>query len=49
MFGRNRIYLHLTDKEFTMIRDCLLNWRNKLIATGHYTDAIDDLLPKFMA
>jgi len=49
MFSRKKIYLHLTDEEFTMIRDCLLNWRNKLIATGHYTDAIDDLLPKFMA
>ena len=32
-----------------MIRDCLLEWRNKLIAEGHYTDAIDEVLPLFMA
>lgn len=50
MFGRKKkIYLNLTDAEYIMIRNCLIDWRNKLIATGHYTDAIDDLLPKFMA
>lgn len=50
MFGRKKkIQLRLSDADYRMIRDCLLEWRNKLIAEGHYTDAIDEVLPLFMA
>lgn len=50
MFGRKKkIQLRLNDADYRTIRDCLLEWRNKLIAEGRYTDAIDEVLPKFLA
>lgn len=45
---RKKIYLTLTCQELRMIRDSLLRWRNKLIAEGHITDLIDEMLERLM-
>lgn len=36
--------LSLTDKEYRLLLDCLMIRRNKLLAEGRYTDAIDEVL-----
>ncbi len=47
MFGRSKkIKLILTADEMRLLLHALVNSRNKLIAQGRYTDAIDDLLSK---
>ena len=35
--------LSLTDKEYRLL-DCLMIRRNKLLAEGRYTDAIDEVI-----
>ena len=45
---RNRkYYLRLTDTEYHLILQCLLEYRNKLISHGKYTDGVDELIIKF--
>ena len=36
--------LALTDKEYRLLLDCLMIRRNKLLAEGRYTDAIDEVI-----
>lgn len=49
MFKRDRkVYLSLNDEEFALLRDCLLRFRNKLLAQGRYTDPVDELLVKLL-
>ena len=49
MFKRNKkVYLELTGAEMRMLRKSLMDWRNKLIAAGRYTDPIDEMLEKLM-
>ena len=38
--------LALTTAEHRLMVHSLLQWRNKLLAQGRYTDAVDDLLIK---
>jgi len=38
--------LTLTTAEHRMVVRGLLQWRNKLLAQGRYTDAVDELLIK---
>ena len=33
-----------TDKEYRLLLDCLMIRRNKLLAEGRYTDAIDEVI-----
>ncbi len=40
-------YLHLTDTEHRLIPQCLLEYRNKLISQGKYTDGVDELIIKY--
>ena len=48
MFKRkNTVQLEITYKELQMLRRYLLIWRNKLLlAQGHITDSVDELLIK---
>lgn len=49
MFKRNKkVYLEVSGTEMRMLRKCLLDWRNKLLAAGRHTDPIDELLEKLM-
>lgn len=41
-------YLTLTPKEFRLLREGLLHFRNNLLAQGRYTDAVDELLFKLL-
>lgn len=43
---KRKYYLRLTDSEHRIILQCLLEYRNKLIAHGKYTDAVDKLIIK---
>ena len=42
----NKYYIALDDFEQKIIINCLNEMRNKLIADGKYTDAIDEVLLK---
>ena len=39
-----KYHVYLTEEEKRLIIKALIDERNTLIAAGHYTDAIDDLL-----
>lgn len=42
-----KYYLVIDDYEYSMIINSLNGLRNKLIAAGRYTDAVDELIVKF--
>lgn len=44
---KGKYYLAIDDYEYSIIIDSLNNLRNKLIADGRYTDAVDELIIKF--
>ena len=41
---KKKYHLYLTVDERRLILDTLIDMKNKLIRTGHYTDAIDEIL-----
>ena len=43
---KKKFYLAIDDYEYNVIIDSLNNLRNKLIADGRYTDAVDELIIK---
>lgn len=43
---KRKYYLRLTDTEHRFIIQCLLEYRNKLIAHGKYTDGVDEVIIK---
>ena len=43
-----KYHLALTDDEYSLIIKSLNDLRNELIAQGRYTDAVDDVLVKFI-
>lgn len=43
-----KVKLKLDDYEIRLIINALVEWKNRLIAEGKYTDAIDDLLLKIL-
>ena len=43
-----KYHLALTDNEYSLIIKSLNDLRNDLIAQGRYTDAVDDVLVKFI-
>ena len=43
-----KYHLALTDNEYSLIINSLNDLRNELIAQGRYTDAVDDVLVKFI-
>ncbi|MDO4983973.1 MAG: hypothetical protein Q4E35_10555 [Eubacteriales bacterium] len=42
-------HLYLQDEERRQIIEALIEMRNKLLAQGRYTDAVDDVLCKMTA
>ncbi len=40
----NKYHVYLTEEEKRLVVRALIDKRNELIASGHYTDAIDELL-----
>lgn len=42
----SKIVLPLTPAEYRMALRGLVRWRNKLLAQGRYTDAVDELIVK---
>ena len=43
-----KYHLALTDSEYSLIIKSLNDLRNELIAQGRYTDAVNDVLVKFI-
>ncbi len=43
-----KFHVYLTYDERRLLINSLIEKKNKLIATGHYTDAIDEILIKVM-
>jgi hypothetical protein len=43
---KKKYYLYLTVDERRLILDCLIEMKNELTRTGHYTDAIDEIIIK---
>ena len=43
-----KYHLALTDSEYSLIINSLNDLRNDLIEQGRYTDAVDDVLVKFI-
>ena len=43
---KKKYHLYLTVDERRLILDTLIDMKNKLIRTGHYTDAIDEIIFK---
>ena len=41
-----KYHLYLTADERRLIMESLIDMKNKLIRTGHYTDAIDEIIIK---
>lgn len=48
MFFNKKYHLYLTKGEYDLIIHCLVDLKNKLIRQGRYTDAVDDILIKFL-
>ena len=44
---KRKYYLYLTAEERRYIFNALLAFRNRLIAQGRYTDAVDEVMIKF--
>lgn len=44
-----KVCVELSNAELRMLRDCLINSRNKLISEGMHTDPIDEILIKLIA
>ncbi len=43
---KKKYHLYLTTEERRMILNSLIEKKNELIRTGHYTDAIDEIIIK---
>ena len=43
-----KVYLHLTNAEYRLVRKCLMDWRNKLTAQGRDAAPVNELLLKLM-
>ncbi len=41
---KKKYHLYLTTDERRLILDSLIDMKNELIRTGHYTDAIDEII-----
>ena len=48
MFFNKKYRLNLTKDEYDLIIHCLIDLKNDLIRQGRYTDAVDDVLIKFL-
>ena len=48
MFFNNKYWLYLSKDEYDLIIHCLIDLKNNLIRQGKHTDAVDDVLIKFL-
>ena len=48
MLFDKKYLLYLSKDEYDLIIHCLIDLKNDLIRHGRYTDAIDDILIKFL-
>lgn len=48
MFFNKKYHLNLNKDEYDLIIHCLIDLKNNLIRQGRYTDAVDDVLIKFL-
>lgn len=48
MFWNKKYRLSLNKDEFDLIIHCLIDLKNDLIRQGRYTDAVDDIIIKFL-
>ena len=48
MFFNKKYLLYLSKDEYNLIIHCLIDLKNDLIRQGRYTDAVDDVLIKFL-
>jgi hypothetical protein len=44
-----KVVVHLTDSEYRLARECLMNMRNKLLAEGKCADPVNELLIMLMS
>ena len=44
-----KYHIYLTDEEYSHVIQSLIGLKNDLIAQGRYTDAVDDVLCKFLS
>lgn len=44
-----KYHLYLSDDEYLMLIQSLVNLKSKLIKQGRYTDAVDDVLCKLLS
>ena len=50
MFKREKkVCVELSNAELRILRNTLMNWRNRLISEGRHTGPIDEILIKLMA
>lgn len=50
MFKRKKkVVVEVTSHELKMIRESLLDLRNRLVQEGRYTDPVDEMLAKLLA
>lgn len=43
---RTKYHVYLTKEEYKIVIKALVSKKNELLTTGHYTDAVDELLIK---
>lgn len=48
-FGKTKYCVTVDDDSFDLIIYALIEWKNKLIQEGRYTDAIDDALVELLS
>lgn len=46
---RKKYYLYLSQKDYRVLVNSLVNFKNKLNRQGRFTDCVDDLLLKVLA
>lgn len=44
---KRKYYIRLTNAEYNFILQCLIDYRNKFIFQGKYTDGVDELIIKY--
>lgn len=48
MFFNKKYWLYLSKDEYDLIIHCLIDLKNDLIRQRKYTDAVDDIIIKFL-
>ena len=46
MFKRKKVAIEISAEDYRLILESLVQLRNRLLAEGRYTDAVDEMLEK---